>query len=147
MICPLSNTRVHRLVSENGRFWSPELLATAGCDLHFHRFIEKYVRMYGHTNVSSFHFKEALIVHLRGCVCVCGQKHSGAQSEHESLKTAPLSQNGGRRKLSALLYLRNLALILARRSNTSFSDSTTTDGHEQMRDRWIVEETPHTRGT
>lgn len=68
-------------------------------------------------------------------------------SEHESLKTAPLSQNGGRRKLSAWLYLRDLALILARLSNTSFSDSSTTDRHEQSSDRQIAEETEHTRGT
>lgn len=68
-------------------------------------------------------------------------------SEHDSLKTAPLSQNGGQRKLSAWLYLRNLALILARLSNISFSDSPTTDRHEQRRDRQIAEETAHTRGT
>lgn len=68
-------------------------------------------------------------------------------SEHEAVKTAPLSQNGGQRKLSARLYLRNLALILARLSNTSFSDSPTTDRHEPSRDRQIAEETEHTRGT
>lgn len=96
--------------------------------------------MYGHTNVSTFHFQAALIAHP----CVCVDRKAVLVSEHESLKTASLSQNGGHGKLSARLYLRNLALILARLSNISFSDSPTTDRHEQRRDRQITEET---RGT
>lgn len=51
--------------------------------------------------------------------------------------TAPLNQNGGRRKRRQHAALSLLALILPRLSNTSFSDSQETDTKRGEIDKWI----------
>lgn len=51
--------------------------------------------------------------------------------------TAPLNQNGGRRKRREHAALSLLALILPRLSNTSFSDSQETDTKRGEIDKWI----------
>ncbi len=54
-----------------------------------------------------------------------------------SVWTAPLNQNGGRRKRRQHAALSLLALILPRLSNTSFSDSQETDMKRGEIDKWI----------
>lgn len=54
-----------------------------------------------------------------------------------SVWTAPLNQNGGRRKRRQHAALSLLALILPRLSNTSFSDSQEMDMKRGEIDKWI----------
>lgn len=73
-------------------------------------------------------------------VCVCAGSHrrvSVCMPQRISAWTAPLNQNGGRKKPRQRAALSLLPLVLARLSNTSFTDSQETDTKREEIDKWI----------